>query len=202
MAHDPPVYDLMLLLATSAPDEQREKILADVKSAIGAGGGTVLRDDQWGTRPLTYRIDHQGEAEYHLLQLTGPPALLDSLSHSLRIADTVLRFRVIKVRPGTPAPPSSPPPVIAPVAAPVVASAPLRPSRLRLRLQLQLRLRLRLRPRAEGHIQCRGAVSAAPTAGGRRRRIRVATALSRLETIQLTTGNDSAHFRARAVVAA
>ena len=123
MSHEPPIYDLMLLLSTSAPEEERAKILADVESAIAAGGGTVLRDDHWGTRPLTYRISHQGEAEYHLLQLTGPPALLESLSHSLRIADTVLRFRVIKVRPGTPAPPSSAPPVVAPIAAPVVVAA-------------------------------------------------------------------------------
>ncbi len=122
MAHDAPIYDLMMLLTTSAPEEQRAKILDDVKSAIAAGGGTVIRDDQWGTRPLTYHIAHEGEAEYHLLQLTGPPALLESLSHSLRIADTVLRFRVIKVRRGTPAPPSSPPPVVAPVAAPVAAT--------------------------------------------------------------------------------
>ncbi len=124
MAEDAPLYDLMLLLSTSATEEERAKILADVQSAISTGGGTVVRDDQWGTRPLTYRISHQGEAEYHLLQLTGPPALLESLSHSLRIADSVLRFRVIKVRPGTPAPPSSPPPVVSPVAAPVAAAAP------------------------------------------------------------------------------
>jgi small subunit ribosomal protein S6 len=123
MSHEPPIYDLMLLLSKSASDEDRAKVLADVQSAIDAGGGTVVRNDQWGTRPLTYRISHEAEAEYHLLQLTGPPTLLESLSHSLRIADSVLRFRMIKVRRGTPAPPSSPPPVVAPVAAPVAAAA-------------------------------------------------------------------------------
>jgi small subunit ribosomal protein S6 len=124
MAHDAPIYDLMLLLSTDAPDEERAKILADVQSAIAGGGGSVVREDQWGQRPLTYRISHQAEAEYHLLQMTGPPALLESLSHSLRIADSVLRFRIIKVRSGTPAPPSSAPPVVAPVTAtPAIAGA-------------------------------------------------------------------------------
>ena len=66
---------------------------------------------------MAYRINHQGEAEYHLLQFTGPPSLLETLSHSLRIADGVLRFRIIKVIPGTPPAPDSAPPVIAPVAA-------------------------------------------------------------------------------------
>ncbi|MGI8571805.1 MAG: 30S ribosomal protein S6 [Solirubrobacteraceae bacterium] len=126
MAHDAPTYDLMLLLSTTAADDERAKILADVQSAITAGDGSVTRDDQWGTRPLTYRINHEAEAEYHLLQMTGPPALLDSLSHSLRIADSVLRFRIIKVRRGTPAAPSSPPPVVSPVTvAPAVTAAPV-----------------------------------------------------------------------------
>ncbi len=125
MAQDPPTYDLMLLLSMRAPDDERAKILADVQSAITAGGGSITREDQWGTRPLTYRIDHEAEAEYHLLQMTGPPALLDSLSHSLRIADSVLRFRIIRVRPGTPSAPSSPPPVVSPVTVAPVAAAPV-----------------------------------------------------------------------------
>jgi small subunit ribosomal protein S6 len=106
-----PLYDLTLLLSTAVEDERRAKILTDVQEAIAAGGGEIARQDKWGTRAMTYRIDHQAEAEYHLLQFTGPPALLESLSHSLRIDDGVLRFRIIKVLPGTPAPPDSPPPI-------------------------------------------------------------------------------------------
>jgi small subunit ribosomal protein S6 len=117
MAQESPLYDLVLLLSTSAPDEERARILSEVESAISSGGGSIERNNDWGTRPMTYRIDHQRDADYHLLQFTGPPALLESLSHSLRIADEVLRFRIIKVIPGTPPAPESAPPVIAPVAA-------------------------------------------------------------------------------------
>jgi small subunit ribosomal protein S6 len=121
MPQDAPLYDLTLLLSTAASDNERAKILSDVESAISNGGGSIERRDHWGVRPLTYRISHQREAEYHLLQFTGPAELLDSLSHSLRIADNVLRFRIIKVIPGTPAPPDSAPPVVA--TAPVPAGA-------------------------------------------------------------------------------
>ena len=61
---------------------------------------------------MAYEIRHQREAEYHLLQFTGPPALLESLSHNLRIDDAVLRFRIIKVLPGTPPAPDTAPPVV------------------------------------------------------------------------------------------
>jgi small subunit ribosomal protein S6 len=105
MPPDAPLYDLMLLLSNLAEEERRAKIVDDVRQAISSGGGSIAHDSDWGTRALAYRISHQTDAHYHLLQFTGPAALLESLDHSLRITDGVLRFRIIKVLPGTPGPP-------------------------------------------------------------------------------------------------
>jgi small subunit ribosomal protein S6 len=113
-----PLYDLVLLLSATAPDEQRTKILADVESAITGAQGTIERKDDWGQRPLAYRIEHQPEADYHLLQFYAPPTLIETLSHDLHITDGVVRFRVIKNLRGTPAAPDSPPPVVATAAPP------------------------------------------------------------------------------------
>ena len=108
----PTIYDLTLLLSLTADEDARAKILSDVDTAITSAGGTVEKTQHWGTRPMTYRIRHESEAEYHLLQFAGPTSLLESLDHSLRIADEVLRFRIIKVLPGTPPVPDSPPPLV------------------------------------------------------------------------------------------
>ncbi len=113
MATEPSLYDLMLVLSTTIEDERRAKILGDVEAQIASGGGSTHRNDDWHARPLAYEIRHQREGEYHLLQFTGPAELLDAMSHSLRIDDGVLRFRIIKVVPGTPAPPEAAPPVVA-----------------------------------------------------------------------------------------
>jgi small subunit ribosomal protein S6 len=113
MSEQERLYDLMLVISMGAEEAQRSKLLADVEAQITAGGGSVARQDNWHTRPLAYEIRHQGEGEYHLIQFTGPPALLEAISHNLRIDDAVLRFRIIRVLPGTPAPPSSAPPVLA-----------------------------------------------------------------------------------------
>lgn len=126
MAETAPIYDLMLLLATEATDEQRAKILSDTESAIAKAGGSVVRNDDWGKRPMAYQIRHQPEADYHLLQFTAPPTLIEDLSHTLRITDGVVRVRVIKVRPGTPEAPSTPPPVVATAAS--AAPAPAAPA--------------------------------------------------------------------------
>lgn len=120
MAKPIPLYDLMLVISATADDERRAKILADTEAQITGGGGTIERNDDWHTRALAYEIRHQTQGEYHLLQFTGPAALLDAVSHNLRIDDGVLRFRIIKVVPGTPDAPDAPP---APAAAPVAAAA-------------------------------------------------------------------------------
>jgi small subunit ribosomal protein S6 len=116
------LYDLMLVLSTAAEDERRAKILSDVEAQITDGGGTVERNDDWHSRPLAYEINHQAEGEYHLFQFTGPTTLLEALSHNLRIDDAVLRFRIIRVVPGTPPAPDSAPPVMAAASAAPAAS--------------------------------------------------------------------------------
>ena len=122
MAKEPILYDLLVLLSKTAEDERRAEILTNVQNAIERGGGSVTRNDDWGTRPLPYRIRHEREAEYHLLQFNAPPALLEGLSHDLHITDGVLRFRIIKNLPGTPKAPDTPPPVVAQVAPEPVAA--------------------------------------------------------------------------------
>ncbi len=113
MPAEAPIYDLMLVLSTNADDDRRAKLVTDVEAQIGAGEGAVVRNDDWRTRTLAYEIDHQKEGEYHLIQFSGPAPLLEALSHSLRIADEVLRFRIIKVLPGTPPAPETAPPIAA-----------------------------------------------------------------------------------------
>jgi len=105
MAQLPPIYDLMVLLSTSVEDERRARILADVEQTIADNGGTLELKQEWGVRRLAFEIAHTPDAEYHLLQFSGPPALVETLSYNLKITDGVLRHRIIKVTPGTPPPP-------------------------------------------------------------------------------------------------
>jgi small subunit ribosomal protein S6 len=100
-----PTYDLVLLLDPQADDATRAKLVADARGAIEAQG-ELLRHDGWGDRALAYPIDRKSTAEYHLLQFhAATPELLKGLDRTLRIADEVLRFRIIKLAPGVPAAP-------------------------------------------------------------------------------------------------
>ncbi len=104
MAPPAPTYDLMLMLDPKAEDAVKAKIRSDVRATI-EGAGTLLNSAEYGARKMAFEIDHETEAEYELLQFEGPKTLLDELNRTLRITDGVVRFRIIKVRPGTPAAP-------------------------------------------------------------------------------------------------
>ncbi len=123
MATLPAIYDLVLLLSASAEDDTRAQIVREVETAITDGGGQIEHQQAWGSRPLSYKIDHEGNAEYHLLQFSAPTTVLETLSHNLHIADNVLRFRIIKVAPGTPPPPDSAPPLVGATASSAPADA-------------------------------------------------------------------------------
>ena len=98
------LYDLMLLVDPTAPEERRNAAVSETESMINTGGELVSNHD-WGTRRMAYEIDHRPEADYRLYQFNGDNALLERLNQRLRIMDGVLRFRIIKVKPGQPTPP-------------------------------------------------------------------------------------------------
>src|SRR5215218_4949787 len=101
-----PLYDLMLLLDPGAPTDRQETILRDVQGLIESGG-TLAGSYDWGTRRMTFEIDHRPDAAYHLFQFEteGGGALLERVDHSLKIMDGVLRHRIIRLKDGAPPPP-------------------------------------------------------------------------------------------------
>jgi len=103
------LYDLMMLLDPNAPSERQEAILNEIEGLVGPEN--VVGRHDWGTRKITFEIDHRPEAAYHLWQFEGDNPLLERLNHSLRIMDGLLRFRIIHQPPGSPSVPPGPEPV-------------------------------------------------------------------------------------------
>jgi small subunit ribosomal protein S6 len=98
-------YDLILMLDPNAPEGRGEQILADVRALIDEGGSLIGEHD-WGVRKMTFEIRHQPEAHYELFQFEGDNELLERISHFLKITDGVLRFRIIRLKPGAGEPPT------------------------------------------------------------------------------------------------
>jgi small subunit ribosomal protein S6 len=122
MASGSHIYDLTLLLDPGVEGERREQIVADVADLIDREGEFIGRHD-WGARQTSYEVRKRPEADYHLIQFRGPASLLEQLDHNLKITDGVLRFRIIKLRPGTPDPPDLRPSATAVAPEPTPAEA-------------------------------------------------------------------------------
>jgi small subunit ribosomal protein S6 len=97
------LYDLMLLVDPNAPDGRQDQVVQEVRSMIESGGNLVGAHD-WGERRMAYEMDHRPDAHYHLFQFESENDLLERLQHSLKIMDGVLRFRIIRLKPGSPPP--------------------------------------------------------------------------------------------------
>ncbi|MBA2637103.1 MAG: 30S ribosomal protein S6 [Solirubrobacterales bacterium] len=104
-----PTYDLMMLLDSSIEEDRRQTILGGVEDLILDRGGEIVERQEWGVRALAFEIDKRPDAEYQLLQFLANRELLEQLHRTLRITDGVVRFRIIKLRPGTQAAPEQRP---------------------------------------------------------------------------------------------
>jgi small subunit ribosomal protein S6 len=90
------------MLDPEIPEERREQIASEARTRIESGG-QLKHDTSWGMRKLAYEIRQRTEADYRFFRFETQGELLNELDHNLRIADGVLRFRIFKVDPGSPA---------------------------------------------------------------------------------------------------
>jgi small subunit ribosomal protein S6 len=95
-------YELVLMLDPEIPEERREQIASEARTRIESGG-SLKHDTSWGMRKLAFEIRQRTEADYRFFRFETAGELLDELDHNLRIADGVLRFRIFRVDPDSPA---------------------------------------------------------------------------------------------------
>ena len=53
--------------------------------------------DRWGRRRFAYEIDHKTEGYYVVWELTSDGADLEALERSLRLADEVVRHKLVRL---------------------------------------------------------------------------------------------------------
>lgn len=107
MAKDAPTYDLTLLLDLEATDDQIDRVLTDVQRIIeSAEGGEITADYDWGVRPLAFEIRKRTQAAYRLVQFKAGADQVKELERTLRIADGLVRHRIVKQPAGAPEAPT------------------------------------------------------------------------------------------------
>lgn len=85
----------MLILPAEADESVVSGALDRISRVIGQAGGQVGNVDRWGRRRLAFEIERQGEGYYVVAEFTAVPEILTELERSLRLADEVLRFKIV-----------------------------------------------------------------------------------------------------------
>lgn len=91
-------YELMMITRGSLDEPAVTATVERFTTLVADQGGTVERVDHWGKRQFAYEIQHMNEGYYTVIDLQLSSEGLLELERQLRLADEVVRHKV--VRPG------------------------------------------------------------------------------------------------------
>jgi small subunit ribosomal protein S6 len=98
-------YELMLVLNPALSREEDATARERVRELITSNGGTIAKEDAWGTRRLAYTIKKAGqdymEGVYHLYRFDLEPDQVASIQRPLLLSEQVLRHMVVRTEPFT-----------------------------------------------------------------------------------------------------
>jgi small subunit ribosomal protein S6 len=90
-------YELMVIFDSGLDDLAIDDQVKSVAAQIATRGATVATTDRWGRRRFAYEIDHKTEGYYVVWQITADGADLEALERSLRLADEVVRHKLVRL---------------------------------------------------------------------------------------------------------
>ncbi len=90
-------YELVYVIDTALEDEARKAVVDRFNGMIESNGGKVEKVDEWGKRRLAYPINYKTEGYYVLVNFEAEPEVPREIERNLQIAESVLRYLVVKV---------------------------------------------------------------------------------------------------------
>ena len=91
------VYELMYIADPATDDATIVQLNKDIEALIENEGGTVVKTDDMGRRPLAYRIKQFTEGYYYLFEIEGSGSEIAELERRLRVNDKVFRYLTVRV---------------------------------------------------------------------------------------------------------
>ena len=90
-------YELMIILEGDLAEDDIEPIVEMVEKSVTGNDGTIVSVDRWGKRKFAYEIDHKSEGYYVVIELVADGQYLAALERQLRIADEVVRHKMMRL---------------------------------------------------------------------------------------------------------
>jgi small subunit ribosomal protein S6 len=90
-------YELMFIVRPDTPEEEQDKLISTLETAVGAAGGTVKSVDRMGKRRLAYTVRRFHDGIYILLTVEGAGQLMHELERRLRVSEAVIKFLTVRI---------------------------------------------------------------------------------------------------------
>jgi small subunit ribosomal protein S6 len=90
-------YEVMFIVRPDVSEEDVDKVIGQMESAVTATGGTVEKVERMGRRKLAYRVSRYREGVYVLFTLEGSGDTVKEFERRLKVSDAVVKFLTVRV---------------------------------------------------------------------------------------------------------
>ena len=91
------IYELMFIVRPDMPEEDQEKLISTLESAVTSSGGLLKNVEKMGKRRLAYSVRRFRDGLYMLLTVEGSGAVMHELERRLRVSEPVLKFLTVRI---------------------------------------------------------------------------------------------------------
>ena len=90
-------YELMFIVRPDMPEEDLDKLISTLETAVSSSGGTMKNVEKMGKRRLAYTVRRFHDGVYILLTFEGSGGLVHELERRLRVTEPVLKFISVRI---------------------------------------------------------------------------------------------------------
>lgn len=89
-------YETIFILRPELANDAISAVNTKVRGVVEAGGGKLLKIENWGRRKLAYEVKKQLKGIYLFWRYLGDPGLVEEVERNLRLSDQVIRYYSVK----------------------------------------------------------------------------------------------------------
>jgi small subunit ribosomal protein S6 len=90
-------YELMFIVRPDMTDEDLDKLVSTLGTAVTSSNGTVKSVEKMGKRRLAYTVRKFHEGVYVLLTVEGGGTVMHELERRLRVTEPVIKFLTVRI---------------------------------------------------------------------------------------------------------
>ena len=91
-------YEYTFIARQDLVENQNEKVLQKYQEIINKNSGKIVKTEEWGLRPLSYKIKNNKKGIYFHIKFEGIGKTIDELERAGNIDQMLIRYLTVKVK--------------------------------------------------------------------------------------------------------